>query len=77
MTASEMDDRIFDEAYKMGVKHMIERLQSRLYYVPDAWRKSGEGRIIYDTVMNTMIDFAVDLGLKEVLHNGEQTANRP
>ena len=39
-----MDDikytAIFDEGYNMGVKHVIEYVKNRLYYIPDSWKEA-------------------------------------
>lgn len=38
---------IFEEGYRMGAAHVIEFMNNRLYYIPEAW-KNGEGKVMYD-----------------------------
>ena len=43
------------ELYKLGANHVIEHIETRLYYCPDAW-KSGPNSIIFNIVSNALED---------------------
>lgn len=38
---------MFEEGYRMGAAHVIEFMNNRLFYIPEAW-KEGEGKIMYE-----------------------------
>ena len=46
---------IFDQGYNMGVKHVIEYVTNRLYYIPDTWR-DGEAHTVLNIVENALKD---------------------
>lgn len=37
---NEIVNALEGEAYRAGVKYVVDKLRGRLYYVPEAWRKS-------------------------------------
>lgn len=43
------------ELYKLGANHVIDYVEVRLFYCPDAW-KTGTNSIIYDIVQNALDD---------------------
>ena len=45
----------FDRGYNMGVRHVIEQIESVLYYIPEEWKKK-EARTIVNIVQNRIRD---------------------
>lgn len=44
-----------EDSYKLGAKHVIEHIETRLFYCPDTW-KTGANSIIYNIVQNALAD---------------------
>jgi len=43
------------ELYRLGANHVIEHIETRLYYCPDVW-KTGANSIIFNIVQNALAD---------------------
>jgi len=52
INAMESDMR---ELYHLGANHVIEHIETRLFYCPDAW-KTGANSIIYNIITNALAD---------------------
>ena len=44
-----------NEGYRLGANHVIEHIETRLFYCPDAW-KTGANSIIFNIVQNALAD---------------------
>ena len=52
-------DALEGEAYRAGVKYVVDKLRSRLYYVPGGWKKaSPENRMIFDSIERALDECA-------------------
>ena len=49
------DVTIFEDGYKMGARHAAELLESRLYYIPEDWKKGTESTV-YNVVSHAIAD---------------------
>ena len=52
INAMESDMR---DLYRLGATHVIEHIETRLFYCPDAW-KNGANSIIFNIVQNALAD---------------------
>lgn len=43
------------EMYRLGANHVIEHIETRLFYCPDVW-KTGANSIIFNIVQNALAD---------------------
>jgi len=43
------------ELYRLGANHVIEHIETRLFYCPDTW-KTGANSIIFNIVQNALAD---------------------
>ena len=46
----------FDKGYNMGVKHVIEHIESALFYISEAWKTQERDNVVYNTVKRRLED---------------------
>ena len=52
---SKIVENAIQEGYRLGAKHVIEHIETRLFYCPDVW-KTGANSIIFNIVQNALAD---------------------
>ena len=52
---NKMIENAIDNGYRLGARHVIEHIEARMYYCPDAW-KTGPNSIIFNIVQNALED---------------------
>ena len=52
---SKIIENAIQEGYRLGANHVIEHIETRLFYCPDAC-KTGANSIIFNIVQNALAD---------------------
>ena len=52
----DMDLDNFDKGYNMGVKHVIDYIESALFYIPEAWKTQERDNVVYNTIKRRLED---------------------
>ena len=56
---NEIVNALEDEAYRAGVKYVVDKLRGRLYYVPKDWKKvNRDNDMVFDVVERALDECA-------------------
>lgn len=57
--------------FREGANFVLERIQRRMYYIPDKWKEKDDAGTIFNIISNVIKDIRVELDIEEVSDNGE------
>lgn len=57
--------------FREGANFVLERIQRRMYYIPEKWKEKDDAGAIYNIISNVIKDIRVELDIEEVSDNGE------
>lgn len=64
--------------FRSGAEYALDRIERRMYYIPDKWKQKDDSGAIYAIIANIIKDIRSDLDIeKEEGDNGEQTTTSP
>lgn len=56
---NEIVNALEGEAYRAGVKYVVDKLRGRLYYVPEGWKKvNHDNKMVFDIVERALDECA-------------------
>lgn len=56
---NEIVNALEGDAYKAGVKYVVDKLRGRLYYVPEGWKKAvHENKMVFDIIERALDECA-------------------
>ena len=60
--------------FRRGADYALDRIERRMYYIPEKWKNKDDSGAIYAIIANIIKDIRTDLDIvKEGADNGEQT----
>ena len=60
--------------FRLGAEYVLDRIERRMYYIPEKWKEKGDAGAIFSIIRNACADIRKNLDIeKEGLYNGEQT----
>lgn len=64
------------DGFREGANYALDRIERRLYYIPEKWKEKDDAGAIYAIINNVVKDIREDLDIeKEGVYHGEQAAD--
>ena len=57
--------------YRLGALYVLEKLERRMYYIPEKWKEKDDAGAIFNIIKNVLKDVRVELNIEEVEENGK------
>lgn len=61
--------------FRKGADYALDRIERRMYYIPEKWKQKDDSGAIYAIIANIIRDIRSDLDIEKEGEDGEQTTD--